>query len=374
MIKELRIINFKSHKNTILALGNLTILAGQNGVGKSSIIQSLLLLRQTNQKNRLDKILELNEPLCYLGKSNDVLYQFENEEFENEIHFVLSNHIHDFSFCFDAQGNSDYLTRIGDNSDSSGYESLNLFGNNFQYISAHRNTDYESKDYDVKELKQISYKEGKGELVAQFLYEYGRKHTILPQLKHPNEDDLTLLNQVNAWEREISSNVNVKTELIGNNYDIKYTFNTDSKFGETDEFSKQNVGFGLSYALPIIVAILSAEKKSLIIIENPEAHIHPYGVSKLIELISIAAEAGIQIIVETHSDHIINGVLVQCKNFEGIEQRGINSENVKIYHFNRNETEHSTDAKEIGIKKGGKLINRPLGFFDQMGKDLRKLI
>ena len=69
------------------------------------------------------------------------------------------------------------------------------------------------------------------------------------------------------------------------------------------------------------------------LIENPEAHIHPYGISKLAELICIAAEAGIQIIIESHSDHIINGILVQSKRFETSKgEKGINKENLKIIH------------------------------------------
>lgn len=74
MIKKVELINFKSHKNTVLNLENLTVLCGQNGTGKSSFIQSLLLLRQSNLKNRLDKVLDLNDPLCYLGKAQDVFY------------------------------------------------------------------------------------------------------------------------------------------------------------------------------------------------------------------------------------------------------------------------------------------------------------
>lgn len=375
MINQIRIVNFKSHKDTILNLGNLTVLSGQNGVGKSSILQSLLLLRQTNQKNLLDKILDLNESLCKIGKRKDAIYFLPNEGYENEIHFVISDNKLEYSFSFDASEENDYLTRIGDITDSDGYELLNLFQNSFQYLSALRNTDYRNRDYEVKELKQISYELGKGELVAQFLFEYGKKLKVLPKLKHEDEKDDYLLAQVSAWEREISTGVNVNVRENGGVYDIKYSFDTNSEYGETDEFSKQNVGFGLSYALPIIVAILSASKDTLIIIENPEAHIHPYGISKLSELICLASQAGIQIIVETHSDHIINGILVQCKNFEtSNETKGINKENLKLFFLERDENEHKTITTEIRVDKGGRTINKTMGFFDQIGKDLRKLI
>lgn len=133
-------------------------------------------------------------------------------------------------------------------------------------------------------------------------------------------------------------------------YEIKYSFNTDaSPTGVTQEFTAKNVGFGLSYALPIIVAILSAQKDALLLIENPEAHLHPYGQAKLTELMCLAAQAGIQIIIETHSDHIINGALVACK------QEKINKENIGIYQFNRDEEQHCAKATQIEVLEGGRI-------------------
>ncbi|SHH51010.1 DUF3696 domain-containing protein [Flavobacterium johnsoniae] len=380
MITKIRLINFKSHKDTTLSLGNLTVLSGQNGVGKSSIIQSMLLLRQTNQKNRLYDILDLNSPLCYIGKSNDAIYRFPNEEFENLIGLVLKDDKLEYSWIFEIPRNQNkaYLKRKNDIIDSEGYEDLSLFNNNFQYLSAFRGVEYITDDYAVEFQKQISVNEGKGELVAQFLFEYGKKLKVIESLRHPLENDDFLLSQVSAWEREISNNINVVAIPFGDSYDIKYSFDTaqsEEMFGSVDELSKKNVGFGLSYVLPIIVAILSAEKGSLLLIENPEAHIHPYGISKLSELICIASQAGIQIIVETHSDHIINGILVQSKKFETSNgEQGINKENLKIYYFERDEVEHKTNAIQINVLDGGRTENRVSGFFDQIGKDLRELI
>lgn len=377
MINAIRLVNFKSHKDTTLDLKNLTILSGQNGVGKSSIIQSLLILRQTDQKNRLDKILDLNSPLCFIGKSDDAIYRFPNDEFENQIAIILADDKQDYSWVFEnsSHQNSTYLNRTNDIDDSDGYESLSLFTENFQYLSAFRSIEYITDDYAVEFQKQISIIEGKGELVAQFLNEYGKKVKVIESLKHPLENDDFLLSQVSAWEREISKNVNVVPVKLGNGYDIKYSFDTKNTIGPIDELSKKNVGFGLSYVLPIIVAILFAERGSLLLIENPEAHIHPYGISKLTELICLAAEAGIQIIVETHSDHVINGILVQSKKFEKSEKKhGINKDNLKIYYFDRDESEHKTTAKEIIVNNGGRTENRIKGFFDQIGKDLRELI
>ena len=228
MIKRIHLINFKSHKDTILSLENLTVLTGQNGVGKSSIIQSMLLLRQTNEKNRLFNILDLNSPLCFIGKSNDAIYRFPNEGFENQIGMVLNDEAKEYSWIYGIPKNQNkaYLIRLNDVTDSEGYESLSLFSNKFQYLSAFRGVEYITDDYAVEFQKQISVNEGRGELVAQFLFEYGKKIKVIEKLKHQSEKDDFLLSQVSAWEREISNNVNVVAVPYGDSYDIKYSFDT----------------------------------------------------------------------------------------------------------------------------------------------------
>ena len=315
MINNLRIVNFKSHKDTKLDFKNLTVLCGQNGVGKSSAIQSLLLLRQTYNANKLGKILSLNGNLCNVGKAKDAIHQFNDKEFKDEICYVITDSTIEYSWIFDTTRELDFLDLKGDFDDSEGFESSSLFKTNFQYISASRLAEYKSNDFEVLTNKQVSLFEGKGELTAHFLYKYGKSIIVNESLFHNSESDSFLLSQTTAWEREISQGVNIIPVKIGENYDIKYSFD-GSNFGPTQEFSSKNVGFGLSYALPIIVAILSAQPGALIIIENPEAHLHPSGIAKLTELICLAAQAGIQIIIETHSDHIINGILVQSKKFE----------------------------------------------------------
>ncbi|MBK9636389.1 MAG: AAA family ATPase [Bacteroidetes bacterium] len=116
-----------------------------------------------------------------------------------------------------------------------------------------------------------------------------------------------MLSQTSAWEREVSPGVNVVPTPSGKAFTLKYTFNKKNDFTPTEPFSAENVGFGLSYALPIIVAALSSSENSLILVENPEAHLHPRGQSQLAKLLALAAQSGVQIIIETHSEHIING-------------------------------------------------------------------
>lgn len=369
MLKELHIQNFKSHEDTRLLLRGLNVLCGQNGVGKSSVIQCLLLLKQTFDNNQLDKILTLNKPLCYIGRAKDALYQKADTD---TLAFRLIEEDFEGFWSYDAHNLTfDYL-KLDSKPINRDILETSFLNKPFTFLSASRlgsTESYVTNDFAV-ENNQLSIERGKGELTAQFLYIYQKK-AIIDALKHPSEPDSSLLEQVTAWEREISKGVNVVPVKEGNDYKIKFSFNTPD--GKTDEFDAENVGFGLSYILPLLVAILSADKGSLILIENPEAHLHPNGIAKLTELMCLAAQAGIQIIIETHSDHVINGILVQCKRFEET-QNGIARQNVAIYHFDRDETKHCTAVKNIEIEENGLVRYTPKGFFDQFTIDRKYLM
>lgn len=85
MLTKLIISNFKSHLHSEIDTRNLTVLTGINGCGKTSLIQALLLLRQTNMKGRLRDGLDLNTPLCKIGIGNDALCQYAPEGADREI-------------------------------------------------------------------------------------------------------------------------------------------------------------------------------------------------------------------------------------------------------------------------------------------------
>ena len=108
-------------------------------------------------------------------------------------------------------------------------------------------------------------------------------------------------------------------------------------------------------------------------IENPEAHLHPEGQAELARLMCLVAQRGIQVIVETHSDHIVNGVLVNCKRFEK-EGYGIDRENVSMYYFSGQDEEHAVIYEEVKVLSDGKVEYQPKGFFDRVEKDIDYLL
>jgi predicted ATPase len=374
MITNLSIKNFKSHKKTDLKLNNITVFCGQNGVGKSSTIQALLLLRQSYLHNRLQRGLRLNKPLYSLGSGADVLCSSGDSDIVS-LELTINNEIIS-KWNFEVKNllalRADLIPFLEDSIIPKIDENISIFSNSgFQYISAQRGTNYERDDDAVRFGKQLSINEGKAELTAQFLFEY-QTNEVNPMLFHESTNANNLLLQASAWQREISKGVNILPKKTGDFYDIKYSFDKDDG-DRTNEFKAQNVGFGLSYSLPVIVAALAAPTNSLILVENPEAHLHPYGQAKLAELLCIAAESGVQIVIETHSDHFINGICIACKRFEE-GKRGINREHVSIYNFDRDEYTHTAQATEIVVLPKGRIRRPPKGFFDQLDNDLNELM
>ena len=88
---------------------------------------------------------------------------------------------------------------------------------------------------------------------------------------------------------------------------------------------------------------------------------------------ALAAQNGVQIFIETHSDHIINGTLVAIKKYQD-EQRGIARDNVRIYYFDRDETRHATESITVPVLEDARITYPPTGFFDQFKKDIKTLM
>lgn len=374
MITNIRVENFKIHKRTALDLSCLNVLTGINSSGKSSIIQALLLLRQNYENQMIKEGLSLHGDLCNVGFVDDAICQYAEDDI---VRLSLSQIDNISSWNFRRKENdvrTDFL--YIDNPEEDKQYNSSLFSKMFQYISASRLAPQESYllDTGCVEIKnQISKENGQCEFVVHYLdYYVSKGFKINELLRHPNAESLDLKEQVSAWESEISKGISVIPEKEGKGFVLKYGY-TNPTTQLSTSYAAINVGFGLSYALPIVVALLTAEKDSLIIIENPEAHLHPGGQAALARLMALTAQMGVQIIVETHSDHIINGILVATKRFED-EGIGINKDNVRLYYFEKNEQTQVAEVKKIKIIGSGNIDIQPIGFFDQIENDLSFLL
>jgi len=211
-----------------------------------------------------------------------------------------------------------------------------------------------------------------GAYAMNYFIEKATTHSIgIEKLGHISEKRLLLESQMNAWLSEISPNINVKSILQADKIISKFGYNLNGI--PRGIFKAKNVGFGVSYIFSVVLAILTAAPDDLIIVENPEAHLHPRGQSNLAQLMALAAQNGVQIFVETHSDHIINGARIGVKN-------GLSNEDLKIFYFTRAEGKLEADVYDIPVTKEARLSVKELrqnditGFFDQMDIDLSTIL
>jgi predicted ATPase len=363
IINELRIENFKPFQKQIFKIKALTLLSGLNSTGKSSVIQSFLLLRQSYLQNLLPEIgLALNGDLVKIGTAKDALYEEAKKDLIsfNVIWDDGNGGIWDFRYDRD----SDVLKLDGIT--SSEFYELSLFQDNFHYLQAERicpKPYFEMSDFQVRQHQQLG---SKGEYTAHFLYLYQDDEIPNKQLNHPLANSLTLKDQVEAWIGEISPGTRIKI-TPNSGMDL---MSLQFSYGLSNDYRSTNVGFGVTYTLPIIVAVLASEPGTLILLENPEAHLHPRGQSKMGELLALAASCGVQIIIETHSDHVLNGIRL------AVHDGKIEPEDVQLHYFQRQEKDRIMVSEVISpnIDKNGRIDRWPDGFFDEWRNILAKLI
>jgi predicted ATPase len=129
-----------------------------------------------------------------------------------------------------------------------------------------------------------------------------------------------------------------------------------------------NVGFGITYALPILVSGLTVPNDGILIVENPEAHLHAKAQSNMGYFLARMAAAGVRVIIETHSEHIVNGIRRMI--VEGKSE--MSHEDMTIYFFQNKDGEK--DIKEITMDYIGNLSEFPVDFFDQVRQDMLELM
>jgi len=348
MIERLTIEAFKCFEKESLEFRNLTVLTGTNGSGKSSVIQSLLQLSlHTNQ----DFSSPLLKYLDFISSFDEVVnFNMDVDSCRIEIlgfeESVVYNFMRDSSV---ALGGHKIREKIS-------YSKGNLI-----FLSADRIGPQDTYEKNINPLDRFGIY---GEYTISFL-ENARKnrYKVIEELIQDKGNSREFLDsQVNYWLTHILD-TQIKTEEIDGTNQVKASFNNGSDF-----VRPKNIGSGISYLTSILIVCLSAKKENIIIIENPEIHLHPKAQSKLGEFLAFIASKGVQIIIETHNDHIINRLRYEV--FEG----NLKSDQIIIHY-----KEKDTPFEQINITEKGKFYDKngensfPNGFYDATLKEIFKI-
>ena len=401
MITELSAQNFKSWKDTsALQFAPLTGFFGANSSGKSSILQVLLMLKQTVERPS-DWIESLylgdDQSLVNLGTFNDV------------IHRPVRAPALGISLSWELQETSARMTPHEFNTLSF---HLNFF-----------NTSVGSFNFQVDRVNErtygIQFREGKYELNMpdwndsfDFIFRcYGirgasaRTQSIFSNLEKAFEDLFSRIrylgprredprrnykwveshpNDVGQYGEKmisalLSSRVRLRStdeqimkwlqrlELIYS-YDINPTSNTEQdyellaqQYKDGPKVGLTDVGFGVSQVLPLLALCYYADEGSILIIEQPEAHLHPKVQSDLADvLIDVVKNRNVQIILESHSEHLLHRLTRR------IAEEKLFTEDTALYFCQMNDGK--SDIEQLEIDEYGNISNWPQNFFgDEMG-------
>jgi predicted ATPase len=377
MLTGLTIRNFKCFSNLRIGLAPLTLLTGFNGGGKSTSVQPLLLLSQAVRRNSNPIGLPLNGPLVKLGTVGDVVFR------DGAPGFTIESGLDQATWRFAAKAGERSLY-VADavapgrltseikwagsvwpkNPTSSGFRPplVKTALSTLAYLTAIRSGTPEV--YAFPEIDDgIRGDVGSDGRFAPYWYDKMVDEEVDSNRRHPEHSASTLRKQLDAYLSSLFPDAQANVTGIPQASALALRF----RIGESSEWRRPaNIGFGLTYAFPILVAVLTTPPDQTLVIDSPEAHLHPSVQSEMGRILARMANAKVQVIVETHSDHLLNGVRLAVK------ERLIQHDHVAIHFFGGpSGSEHGVTSP--AIDREGTISDWPPGFFDQTERDLARL-
>ena len=409
MITHIRMKNFKSWLDSgEVKLAPLTGFFGTNSSGKSSLLQMLLLLKQTVGS---DKILFFGDEhsLANLGNFHEVIHGHQSD---SELYFGLIGNLNHSSpklletlfqtmhFAFDTviRENKENLiiekvqytsllsnTRIV-------WENDNLFNGNQKLTPVYIQNCYALPSSENSDTTKIltAFSDAFEELFSHVYYlsptrVHPKRHyhwagthptelslwgdkaidallsARVRQLKTSSkEDGASIEDRISEWLQKMelahSFSLVPRGSLGDGNYEVRI-----QKSSSSVKVTLADIGYGVSQFLPVLVLCYYVPIGSTLILEEPGTHLHPKVQSQLADLlIEVITERKLQILVESHSEHLLNRL-----------QRRIAEEKISVdktaLYFCRND-DGVSNIERLKIDEFGNITNWPENFFgDEMG-------
>jgi energy-coupling factor transporter ATP-binding protein EcfA2 len=425
MLTHLKLENFKIWRSTgPVRLAPLTLLLGTNSSGKSSLIQSLLLLRQTVKSPDEGLDLNLGNPdggdTVTLGQFRDLLCRHGADtettranqvgiEFRWRPHGAAAEESAIFSARYDeGSAGSAVLRHLRLGQDGKGFTvERRLPGIYRLYVASQNRAIGQSADYRpdrsfafsaatlnqlgadaeairptgpalLDELSRIIYLgpvrqlarrdyvwSGRtpthigddGSRAADVLIASGVAQQATSRRQIVSSGDPQIFDQTAYWLKEFELADGLEVRGIGRSsrYELLIRHGKEA-------VNLRDVGVGVSQVIPVIVAALFAKPGHIVIIEEPESHLHPRAQAMLAELLTrISAERGVQFIVETHSEHLFRRMQTL------IAKAKVQPQDAAMYFVERDGV--AAKLRELKLDDFGRLTNWPDKFFgDALGE------
>ncbi|MBB6004028.1 DUF3696 domain-containing protein [Arcicella rosea] len=424
LIKSLSLKEFKCFEQVDIDFGKITLLTGANSSGKSSLINALLGIMQSNY---FPLYFALNGHFVNMGGYDDVIRKKTDEnvftvdiEFENNYYSTKwkQNERTEQPELYEFRNREKFVIR---DKDDLAYIELTFTLKEFQEWKNITKKKYESlssteyqkiwRDYNGKYdiLKEGNYeilRKTTSEVVIKYKdsfnrsmngsdnsnfevdYEIDRFFNYMGSFRLPPErtyyrkptaskigvNGEGYIDQIIEWEE--SNNNNEFQQLLKaiSNLGLIHSIESNKMKGGRFELnvkvnenstlaSLTDVGFGISQFLPIIVADLQLNSQSCLAVSQPEIHLHPKIQATLGDYFAKQVkETEKQYIVETHSEYLINRLRLLIVKGE------LQPEDVKLYYM-ENDGDKTT-TYPIELTTDGQIKNAPQGFFDTYEMDV----
>ncbi len=387
MLKKLRIKNFKSWKDTSeIEMAPITMFFGGNSSGKTSLLQFLLMLKQTSEAEDYSGQIFKFDGIVSLGNFKQVVYQCDKN---NSIEFSISREVSKRSRFFDNVESIDAIVAEEDRKmvfkkiDVKEVVEKDIRGFSWK---KRINQILDPKDKDGNEVKreiESFFKHGWSALlsavVSKIYYigplrnfperDYPWKNNYPFEVGKRGEFTIQTIVASNLKKENLESEVakalkkmglieSFKIKPIAKNRDDHYEVRV-KKNKYSAEVLLPDVGFGVSQILPILTALYHSKEGAILLLEQPEIHLHPKAQIELADVIIEAVEKRkIQVIIESHSEHFLTRIQTR------VADATISKEDAKLY-FCKNEKGYS-ELELLKIEESGRITNWPPNFFGNM--------
>lgn len=291
----------------------LNLIVGTNSSGKSTFLQSILLEAQNSAEQ-----WGLNGPLVELGDFNEAHNYSSNRDEPIRIETWTTKEEPFFvEFKQDISEKNGYHINMANDEDiyphldvdllDEQYSSPVTYGIGVHYLSSRRTG---VQDTYMKNRNRSDDFGINGEFSIAYLQEHEDDVLELAMLNDRANCGDSLSGQVNYWLSRILGKTTMKTRSLAKTNFVQILYNNNPQNVNQEDFFCRpiNIGSGVSYLISILIECLASQKGDILIIENPELHLHPKAQSELCKFFYFISQTGRQLFIETHSDHIFNGV------------------------------------------------------------------
>lgn len=403
--------NFKAFRYLEeLELKPLTLLVGANSVGKSSILQSLLLLKQTTMRPPESGGLRFNGSLVKLGNFETVISDFDKEkrlEYNIEVvgnascrlelsfgvdskkHNSLDIHITEGPCELSIEMDEDVVVGItfvmaGQPIPVSGFEFAD-FWPEIIYLEHSGLKKIESlREWPgLKRIRTLIDRQlrylGPVRADPRPFYPIGEEPILgtrgkgaIPYLLQKRDDRIRysadpsgelregpLLEAINVWLAHMEITTSLTIERVES---VAYTAAMRAPSVSGRSVNLAQVGFGISQLLPVLILGLKNPPNGFLLFEQPEIHLHPRLQSGLGDFLLGVSHAGRTVMVETHSDHLINRIRRRIAE----DTTGKLAEMVQILFVHPGTDDNpSSYVEPLSVDESGAIINCPPDFFSE---------